>query len=257
MSLAFQLWMSRCFMAIRKEEFIEAAAEVFHAQIAFDASIVTDRDLTGFLRDHDADGVGFFGEAKSGAVAQPQITVQILALAERKNAGRRYDAVVAYNQPTIMQDGLGMEDGEDEFRGVVAVDIHSGLGELAEIDVAFQGDKRAEAFAGELEDGIDQLFHRFVVAGGGSEPPVGAQFGECPAQFRLENHDESDGQEAEEAAQHPADDNQVQQLADEGEGEENECQPDEDARSMRAAEIKVNIIENHRDEKNLHRRAPV
>ena len=76
-------------MFMVKKKLAEAAAEFVDAQIAFKNAVVTNGNLPGFLGDDDGEGVGFLAEPEGGAVAEAEVAVEILALGEGKNAGRR------------------------------------------------------------------------------------------------------------------------------------------------------------------------
>ncbi len=56
-----------------------------------------------------------------------------------------------------------------------------------------------------------------------------SQVGQESAEFRLENNDERQSEENRQAPQNPSDDQKVENLRNEGEGEKNDCQPNEDA----------------------------
>ena len=90
---AFQLLRTISFIFVMQEELAEAAAEFFDAEVALDESAVADRDLSGFLGNHDRDGVGFLAESEAGAVSESEVAVQIFALGQRENAGGGDDAV--------------------------------------------------------------------------------------------------------------------------------------------------------------------
>ena len=92
-----------------QEELAEAAAEFFDAQVAFDDPAVANRDLPGFFRDHDGHGVGLLAEPEAGAVAEPEVAVEVLALGERKNAGGGDDAVAAEDEAPVVEHGLRLK----------------------------------------------------------------------------------------------------------------------------------------------------
>ena len=98
-----------------QEELAETAAEFFDTEVALDKAAVTDRDLSGFLGNHNRDGIGFLAEAEAGAVAEAEVAIEVLALGERENAGGGDDAVAAEDQPSIMKHGLRLEEREDEI----------------------------------------------------------------------------------------------------------------------------------------------
>ena len=76
---------------------------------------MTNGNLTGFLRDHERNGIRFVTQAKPRTVAQAEVAVEILALGEGKNTRRRHDAVATDDHAAIVQNGLGMKNSESEF----------------------------------------------------------------------------------------------------------------------------------------------
>ena len=214
-------------------------------------------DVPGFLGNEDGDGVRFLGDADARAVAQPEAAVEIFARGEGENAGGGGDAVVLHDDPAVVEDGLGVEDREHEFLRKNGVEIHAGRGELADADVALDGDERAELAAREVEDRVHEEFEGFLFLQGRAEEMLAAEFGEGAAEFGLEDDDEGDGEEDREAAQEPADDVEVEQLRGQGEADEKHGEADEDFRAGRAAEVEVAIVEKHGEQGDLDRVGPV
>lgn len=201
-----------------EDEVFEARAEGGRGEVALEAAVGAEADLAGFFGDDDADGVGVFGEAEACAVAEAEVALEVFALAEGEDAAGGDDAGAAEDDAAVMEDGFGVEEGEEEFGGEAGVNFDTGLCNLAEGDAAFEGDECAEALAGKLEDGVAEGVEGFGLAAVAAEPGVGPEFAEGAAELRLEDYDESEGEEDGEAAQHPADDGEVEELADEGEG---------------------------------------
>ena len=157
-------------MVIQLEEFIESATKTFHSEVALDASIMADRDLAGFFGDDNANGVRFFGESESGAVAQPEVAIQIFALTQGKNTGSGDESIPAHNDSAIMQDSLRLENCQDQFRRIMAVDFDARFGQLGQIDLTFQGNERTETLAREFENRVDDFLDDFAVLGSRGEP---------------------------------------------------------------------------------------
>ena len=101
-SFALQLFRMISFILFVEEKLAEPPAELLQAQVALDEAAVANRNLAGLFRDDDRDSVGFLAEPESGPVAEPEITVEVLALGERKNAGGRNNAVASEDQPPVM-----------------------------------------------------------------------------------------------------------------------------------------------------------
>ena len=76
---------------------------------------MTNRNLPGFLRDHERHGIRFVTQTKPRAVAQAEVAVEVFALGEGKNTRRRHDAITADDHAAIVQNGLGMKNSEGEF----------------------------------------------------------------------------------------------------------------------------------------------
>lgn len=136
-NFACQLFRISFFILFANQEFAESAAEVFDVKIPFDYPILTNGNLPGFFGDDDDDRIGLFRQSEPSAVAEAQISIQVLALGEWKNAGRGDDAIIVKDQASIVQDRLRLENRQDDFFGERAVDIHAGIGERAQIDFAF------------------------------------------------------------------------------------------------------------------------
>ena len=76
---------------------------------------MTNRNLPGFLRDNERNGIRFVTQTKPRAVAQAEVAVEIFALGEGENARRSHDAITADDHAAIVQNSLGMKNSEGEF----------------------------------------------------------------------------------------------------------------------------------------------
>ena len=86
---------------------------------------------------------------------------------------------------------------------------------------------------------------------------VAAELGERAAQLRLKDDHERDGQEHREASQQPPDDQEVENLRDEGEGQEDEGEPDKDPRTVGPTQVEIGVIKNDGEDHDLDARGPV
>ena len=84
-----------------------------------------------------------------------------------------------------------------------------------------------------------------------------SEFVEGTAEFGLKNHHESNGQEDREAAQDPAKHREIEELGNEGQCQENERQSDQNAGTMGAAQVEIEIIQDRGEYQNLQSRGPV
>ena len=106
----------------------------------------------------------------AGAVAQAEVAVEVLALADGENAGGGEDAVVADDEAAVVQRRLRLENGDDQFRRELAVDVHAALGEDADVGLPLDGDERAELAVGQFEDRLgDDLEGLAALVRGGEE----------------------------------------------------------------------------------------
>ena len=136
---------------------VEAAAEAVDVEVAFENAAMAERDVAGFLRDKDGNGVRLLGDADAGSVAQPETAVEVFTRGERKDACCGGHAVVLHDDTTIVQHRFRVKDGQDELLGKHGVHVDAGRGKLADADVALEGDERAELSPGQVENGVDQL----------------------------------------------------------------------------------------------------
>lgn len=62
-SLAFQLFRMIAFIFFVEQKLAQALTEFFHTEISFNDTAVTNRNLAGFLRDNEHDGVRLLAQA--------------------------------------------------------------------------------------------------------------------------------------------------------------------------------------------------
>jgi hypothetical protein len=175
-----------------KQKLAEPASEFVDAQIAFEDAIVANGNLASFLRNHYGDRVGFFRQPEGCPVTQPKVTVQVLALGERENAGCRNHSVVVDDQSAVVQNRLRVEDRERKLLGIGGVQLDTGFDEGFKRDFAFHRDQGTEALAGDFKGRIGEFLNGFTLFEGGSEERVTAEIGKCPAKFRLKDYNQSD-----------------------------------------------------------------
>ena len=152
-----------------------------------------------------------------------------------------------------MEGGFGVEDGEDEFGGELAIDFDAGFDELVEVHAAFEGEEGSEAFGGELRGGfLDGLDELEVFAGGGEEAGA-AEGDEGAADFGLEDDDEDDAGEEGDAA----DEFHAEEVSGDEEGEDEDGDLGGDLGAIGAAEVAPEEQEEASHEENLKDGPPV
>jgi hypothetical protein len=92
-----------------EQEFGDALAERFRSEISLNPSPMTDGNSAGLFRDNHRDGVGFFGDPKSGPMTQAQAPIERFPLADRENARGGRHATVADDYAAIVQRTLRMK----------------------------------------------------------------------------------------------------------------------------------------------------
>jgi hypothetical protein len=85
---------------------------------------------------------------------------------------------------------------------------------------------------------------------------MAAELGQPAAQFRLENYDERHREENREAADDPADDDEVQQLRDQGQGQENDREAGQHFGAAGPAKVEVAVINPDTEQDDLEEAAP-
>ena len=123
-----------------------------------------------------------------------------------------HHAVVVNDESAVVQNGLGMENRQREFLRIIGIESDAGFDEGLEGDLAFHRDQGAEALAGDFKDRIGDFFDGFAFFKSRSEEGMAAEIGQRPAKFRLEDDDQGDGEKDRQAAQDPANDQQIEEL---------------------------------------------
>lgn len=136
------------------KDFRDFFPELFFGEVAVEDAILTDRDGTGFLTDDHGDGVGALGQADGGAVPQSGRAVLHFLFRDWKNAGRTSNAVVGDDHAAIMQWGLGVEDGHRQLGRKLCVQHHTAVEVLLQADSSLDGEKCADSFFGQIDDGV-------------------------------------------------------------------------------------------------------
>src|SRR5437763_16670861 len=85
---------------------------------------------------------------------------------------------------------------------------------------------------------------------------MAAELGQAAAQLRLKNHDERYGQEDGEAANDPADDDEIQQLRNQSQSQEHDRQAGEHFGAARPAKVEIAIINPDAEQNNFGEASP-
>ena len=121
MSFASQFFRISVFIFFEQQQLAQAVFEIIGLQIPFDAAPVAKGNLARLLADDDGDGIALLGDPEPGPVAQAQVAVEVVPLADREDARRRKDAVVAKDQATVVERGFGVEDGDEQLGGSLSI----------------------------------------------------------------------------------------------------------------------------------------
>src|SRR5437763_11849297 len=255
-NFARQLCRISFFISPLEQQFADAFAEGFGGKAALDSAAMTNRYPAGLFRDDDGDCVGFFGNAQPRAVAQAETAIEGFALTHRENAGSRGDPSVAHDHATVMQRGFWMKNREEQLDRKMRIDDDAGFLVNADRGVALDRDQGPELFVRQLGDCFGDVVHGLAFLAREGKDRVTAQLREAAAQFGLENHHERDSKKDREAANDPADDDQIQQLRNQSQGQKNNREPGEHLRPARSAEIKIAVINPHAQEEDLDKTSP-
>src|SRR5688500_12780090 len=182
--------------------------------------------------------------------------VERLPLAHGKDARSRGDAAVTHHDAAIMQGGFGMENREQQLNGKVRVDDHARFLVNPNRRIALDRDKRAELFVRELRDRFRDIMDGLALLARERKNRMPPKLGQPTTQLRLKNHDERHRQKHGETADDPADDDQVQQLGDQRQGQENDRQAGEHLGTASSSEIEVAVIDPDAQQDDFSKASP-
>ncbi len=114
-----------------------------------------------------------------------------------------------------------------------------------------------KCLSGQFEHAIAEPVERLVVLFPAREERPAAEFREDASQLRLEHDDKRDGEEDRIPADEPADDDQIQRLAEDRQRHQEQDQPGQHAGGPGATEIDVNVVNARREEGDFHQRIPM
>src|SRR5436190_577616 len=187
---------------------------------------------------------------------QTEASIEGLPLANRENAGGGGNPSVAHDHSAIMQSGFRVKERQEEFDGKNRIDNDASLFVNADGGIAFNRDERAELLVRQLGYRFREIVDGLALLARQGENRMAPQFGQAAPQFGLENHHKGDGQEDGKAADDPADDHEVQQLRDQGQGQENDRQAGKNFRSARPSKVEIAIINPHTQQDDLNETSP-
>src|SRR3954468_24880979 len=90
---------------------------------------------------------------------QTEAAIERLALADRKNAGRRRYSSVAHNHTAVVQRTFWMKQGQHQFNRELGVERHASLLVNTNRSIAFDRDQRAELLVCELRNCLSDVVH--------------------------------------------------------------------------------------------------
>src|SRR5205814_3164697 len=140
--------------------------------------------------------------------------------------------------------------------GKMRIDRHAGLFVNSDRGIALDRDERAELFIGELRHSFGDVMDGLAFFARERKNWMAAQLSQAAAQFRLENHHQRDGEKNGETPDDPADHDEVQQLRDQGQGQENDGQASEHFRAAGPTEIKIAVINPNTQQDDFNEAAP-
>src|ERR1044071_275531 len=105
-----------------------------------------------------------------------------------------------------------MKKGEEKLDRKNCIDDHAGLFINANGSITFNRNQRPELFVRQLGYSLGNIMDGLTFFARKRKNRVSAQFGKAATQFRLKNYNKSDGQKDGEAADDPANNNEVQEL---------------------------------------------
>ena len=162
---------------------------------------MTDGNVPCLFRYDDRDGVRFFRDSKCRTMPEAQSAVEVFALADRKDAGRRDDPIVPNNHATIVERCLREKNRDQKLLRHLAVNIDTALSEGSDRGISFYGQQCADLPAGKFEDCIGDDVDRFLFLGRRREKLAAAKLCQSSAQLRLKYNDQGDRQERRQASQ--------------------------------------------------------
>jgi len=179
----------------------ESLSEPIDIEVALDAPRVTNGNLPALFGNNQGDGVGFLRKTEPGTMPQPDRPIQIVALRQGKDASGCYNPIAAQNHPTVMKDGLGMEDGQHKFLGEFGIQFHAAFRDGLQANIPLEGYECPESLAGEVKHRVGDFLDLLAPLEGRGEEAVATELVECSAEFGLKDHDEGNGQEDRETTQ--------------------------------------------------------
>lgn len=129
-------------------------------------------------------------------MSQPEVAVEVGALAHRENGGGGDDPVVANDEPAIVERGLWMKDRDEELGGKERIDRDAAFGKFFQGGLAFHRDERAELPVRQLVGGFGQHRDRFGILGDEGEEPMAAERRDGSSKLRLKDHEQGQGEKA-------------------------------------------------------------
>lgn len=235
----------------------QSLPEPLDVEVALEHTRVTNRNLAAFLGNDEGDGVRLFGKTESGAVAETDCPVKVLPLRQGEDTPCGLDAVPAQDHAPVMEHGLGVKDGQEEFLGKSRIQLHAALRHRLQADVALQRNEGSEALAGKVENRVRDLLDFLPASQGRGEEPVASEFVQGAPQFRLEDHHERNSEEDGEAPQKPAKHGKIQNLGNQREGQKDQRKSDQDPGAVGAAQVEIDVVEDRREDQDLESRGPV
>src|SRR5438067_1841558 len=187
---------------------------------------------------------------------EPEAAIERFALAHRKDAGGRRDAPIPHHDSAIVERGFRMENRQKKLDRKMGVENHTGFFVNADRSVALDRDERAELFVRQLRHRFRNIMDGLALLARQRENRVAAKLRQTTAQLRLKNHHERYGQEDGETANDPADDNEIQQLRNQGQGQKDDRQTGQHLGAAGPAKVEIAIINPDAEQNNFGEASP-
>ena len=183
-----------------------ALAQRVRRQAAFNPPLERERNLAGLFRHDDRHGVSFLGQADGGPVPRAQLAADARVHGERKETGRRRDAVLLEDHRAVVKRRPRVEDRDEQVVGETRIQRNAALDVVPQPDFALDGDDRSHALRRQHGRGHDDLFDPLVGRLLAVEIPEERRLAEMrqrAADIGLEDHDRRKCHVHQHVADHP------------------------------------------------------
>src|SRR5450759_223929 len=181
-------------------------------QIACQFSAYCKRNDSCLLGYDNDNGVSLLRNANGSTVPGSESSLQVRTRSQRKQASRGNDSIVCYDDATIMERAVGVEQSGECFGSHQSVKPDSSLDIVFETCLSLHADERPDPVHRQVLDALHNLVNRLfpivnvheLSARVGGYQLTAAKSTEHPPQLRLEDHDKQQGKEGRRETAQPA-----------------------------------------------------